>query len=314
MATAAQHDFSIVALGVNGGVIDGNLNAYLIRDTHDQNYLSLDAGSLLPGIIKGIEKNSFNSLSVMPDNTLDAAGVILQHHIKGYFISHAHLDHIAGLIISSTDDKKKPIYALPSVIDIITTHYFNWKAWPNFTDKGHGFRLSQYSLQALESNKFYPVAETSLSIQLWPLSHDHYESSMALLRNNQDHYFAYFGDTGPDLIEKANNLETIWKMLGKKIAQGKLKGMIIEVSYPNGTPDKQLYGHLTPDWLITELKVLEKYSGDAGIKNLNIIISHIKPSLHKGIYRRHQIMQQLTQANTMGVNFHFLEQGQQITF
>lgn len=313
IATTRQ-DFNIVALGVNGGVVDGNLSAYLVRDIHDDGYLSLDAGSVLPGIIKGLEQNSFSHIVLPEDNTFSPAGYIFRHNIKGYFISHAHLDHIAGLIISSTDDNNKPIYALPSVSNIITSHYFNWKAWPNFSDKGNGFRLSKYTLRTLEINKFYPVDDTSLSIQLWPLSHDHYESSMALLRNSQDNYFAYFGDTGPDLVEKTDKLEQIWKVLGDKVAQGKLKGIIIEVSYPNATPDKQLYGHLTPNWLITELKCLEKYSGNAGITGLNIIISHIKPSLLKDVNIREQIMQQLEQANTLGVKFHFLEQGQQVHF
>lgn len=311
---APRQDFNIVALGVNGGVVDGNLTAYLVRDTNDENYLSLDAGSLLPGIIKGLEQNTITNPILPKDSELSPAGYILRQNIKGYFISHAHLDHIAGLIISSTDDTMKPIYALPSVIDIITSHYFNWKAWPNFSDKGNGFRLSKYALRALEPNKFYPVDGTSLSIQLWPLSHDHYESSMALLRNSQDNYFAYFGDTGPDLVEKSDKLEQIWKVLGDKVAKGKLKGIIIEVSYPNGTPDKQLFGHLTPNWLITELKCLEKYSGNAGLTGLNIIISHIKPSLLKDVNLREHIRQQLDQANTLGVKFHLLEQGQQVYF
>ena len=46
---------------------------------------------------------------------LSRVGYVLTTKIKGYLISHAHLDHLAGLIIASPDDSNKTIYALPSV-------------------------------------------------------------------------------------------------------------------------------------------------------------------------------------------------------
>ena len=74
---------------------------------------------------------------------------MLTTRIKGYLISHAHLDHVAGLIIASPDDSKKPIYALPSVAADLADTYFNWKAWPNFTDRGKAPQLKKYALSDL---------------------------------------------------------------------------------------------------------------------------------------------------------------------
>lgn len=51
-STLAAAGFEVVALGVDGGVSDGNLTSYLIRDDSQPVYLALDAGSVLPGIAK----------------------------------------------------------------------------------------------------------------------------------------------------------------------------------------------------------------------------------------------------------------------
>lgn len=80
---------------------------------------------------------------------------------------------------------------------------------------------------------------------MYPLSHDRYPSSMLLISNGSE-FFAYFGDTGPDKVEQSRDLDTVWRALGPLVEQKKLKGMIIETSYPNGVEDKHLYGHLTP--------------------------------------------------------------------
>ena len=310
----AKSSFEITALGIYGGVIDGNITSYLIRSSDENSYLALDAGTLLPGIQKGIELKSFENIVVPESETSTKDGYILKKSIKGYFISHGHLDHISGLIISSTDDNSKNIYALQSVITVITENYFNWKAWPNFAASGEGFKLGKYTYKVLETGKEMPIEGTKLFGQVFPLSHSNYESSMLLIRNNKD-YFAYFGDTGPDAVEKSQNLDTIWKTLGAKIKDKKLKGMIIEVSYPNGLPDKDLFGHLTPDWLIRELQNLEKYSGGKGsLKGFNVIISHVKPSLNKNIDTRALIREQLKSGNTLGINFTMLDQGEKAEF
>ncbi len=308
------NSFEIVALGVNGGVVDGNITSYLIRNTKEENYLALDAGSLLPGVEKAIQLGNFKNLKNSEGSTLTLEGYIFKNLIKGYFISHAHLDHVAGLVVSSTDDSKKNIYAINSVVNILSKDYFNWRVWPNFTDSGEGFKLGKYSYKTLEIGKEIPIEGTSLYGTAYPLSHSNYESSMFLVRSDKD-YFAFFGDTGADVVEKSNNLDQIWKVLGEKIKEKSLKGIIIEVSYPNGIEDKNLFGHLTPDWLLKELKNLEKYGGgNKSLSGLNVIISHVKPSLDKNKDTRAIILKQLQDSNNIGVNFIMLNQGENIKF
>src|SRR5690625_7949057 len=96
--------FDIIPLGIYGGGEEGNLSAYLIGETDQQAYLSLDAGTLRTGINKSIENG------ILKEN----AAYFLRNFIKAYFISHGHLDHLAEIIINSPNYSKKTIYLLPS--------------------------------------------------------------------------------------------------------------------------------------------------------------------------------------------------------
>src|ERR1700748_3827080 len=106
--------FHIVPLGVLGGIDESNLSAYMVAAPATSNYICFDAGTLHYGIEKAVGNGVFN----IP------AEQVLRRYIKGYFISHAHLDHISGLIINSPDDTAKTIYGLGSCIETIKTHYF----------------------------------------------------------------------------------------------------------------------------------------------------------------------------------------------
>ncbi len=313
-SSLATAGFEVVALGVDGGVTDGNLTSYLIRDDSQPLYLALDAGSVLPGIAKALEKGNFPDITDEMAAPLTRQGYIFRQRINSYFISHAHLDHVSGLIIGSPEDSKKTIYASADTIDVLRNYYFNWRIWPNFTDSGSGTRLGTYRMQLVRPAQSLSLGLTRLTGEMYPLSHDKSPSSMLLVSSNNN-VFAYFGDTGPDEIEKSKNLDTVWRKLAEKVKQQQLKGMIIEVSYPNAASDSKLYGHMTPKWLLKELKNLEKYSGEGQpLTGLPVVISHIKPSLQQGQDVRQTIATELQAGNDMGVNFILMEQGDRQQF
>ncbi len=52
---------------------------------------------------------------------------------------------------------------------------------------------------------------------------------------------------------------------------------MIEVSFPDEQPDKLLFGHLTPHWLMKEMHQLEKITGPGPLAGFNVIITHVKP-------------------------------------
>ncbi len=311
-ASQAMAAFDVVALGVNGGVEEGNLTSYLVRSDDQKLYLGLDAGSVMPGIRKALEKGSFPQVTAENAAPLTPQGAVFRNLIGGYFISHGHLDHLAGLIIGSPEDTKKPIYGTADTIGTLRQHYFNGRVWPNFTDSGSGLRIGTYRLNLQRPEQRFSLGLTGLDGNIYPLSHGGTSSSMILVsRNNQS--FAFFGDTGPDEVEKSKNLDTVWRVLGSEIKAKRLKGLIIETSYPDDVADSKLYGHLTPHWLLKELASLQQHAGgDGSLKDLTVIISHVKPSLKAGADPEKEIMAQLEKGNNLGVKFVRMQQGDRL--
>ncbi len=101
--SAQNKTFKVVPLGVLGGIDESNLSAYMVAPAGSNNYICLDAGTLHYGIEKAVANKVFNV----------SATEVLKKYIKSYFISHAHLDHISGLIINSPDDTNKKFMPLP---------------------------------------------------------------------------------------------------------------------------------------------------------------------------------------------------------
>lgn len=296
---SAQNSFKVVPLGIYGGGEESNLSSYMAAPANSENYVCLDAGTLRSGIEKAIQKGNFKGNSALQ---------VIQKDIKGYLISHAHLDHASGLILNSPDDTKKYIYALPSVAEILTDKYFSWKSWANFTNEGEAPRLNKYSIVNLETSKEIPLTDTEMYVTAFPLSHvKPYESTAFLLRQNDD-YLLYLGDTGSDSIEQSTLLQNLWKQIAPYINAQKLKGILIEVSFPNEQPDKSLFGHLTPKLLESELTVLNSFCQPGKLKYVPIIITHLKP-VDNNIER---IKKQLKEQKTLGVTYIFPEQGKKI--
>ena len=59
-----------------------------------------------PAVRRKVLPYSYDAAVTVPaDTDQSRAGYVLTTRIKGYLISHAHLDHVAGLIIASPDDR-----------------------------------------------------------------------------------------------------------------------------------------------------------------------------------------------------------------
>lgn len=287
--------FEVVPLGVYGGIDERNLSAYLVAPTNTQEYICLDAGTIHAGIEKAIEKQTFKVTS----------NIVLRQYIKGYFISHAHLDHVSGLIINSPADSTKTIYATASPMKMMQDHYFNDITWANFGDSGIGKPLKKYHFEVLYYGKTIPVSNTSMTVQAFPLSHVHPYESTAFLIKKEKNALLYLGDTGPDAVEKSKNLENLWKTIAPMIQKQELKAIFIEVSFPNEQPDAFLFGHLTPQHLLQEMKVLASLTSKEALQKCKIIITHLKPP-SKSIQK---IKEQLAAPNELGLTFIFPEQG-----
>jgi 3',5'-cyclic-nucleotide phosphodiesterase len=259
--------FTIIPLGVKGGDDESNLSSYMIAPKGSENYVCLDAGTINAGIQKAIEYKSLRGISEE----------IQRKQIKGYLISHAHLDHVAGLIINSPVDTLKNIYGIPSVLNILRDKYFTWDAWANFANEGEKPQLKKYTYFPLIEGNTYPLDGTEMKVRAFELSHGNPYKSTAFLISHNDSYVLYLGDTGADEIEKSDKLANLWQTISPLINHGQLKAIFLEVSFPNEQPDKQLFGHLTPKLFYSELSKLESLTDAKAFKKISFIVTHTKP-------------------------------------
>ncbi|WP_421994335.1 MBL fold metallo-hydrolase [Reyranella sp.] len=304
---AAGDGFDIVALGALGGIEDGNLSAWMIHPHGDSRAVACEAGTLVNGLRVAEAKGSLDGIAVPADSPLSRVGYVLTDRIKGYLISHAHLDHVAGLVIASPDDGRKPIYVLPSVgADLVET-YFNWRAWPNFTDRGKAPQLKKYTIAELKPGEAVPVGDTAMTVTGFPLSHGGVESTAFLVESDGDAVLC-FGDTGPDAVEKGTRLHDIWTAVAERVKQKRLKAIVIESSYTSDRPDNLLFGHLTPRWVLDALRELDRQAGGKALEGLPVIVSHIKYALTRE-QPQARMLKELEAGNDLGVRFIVPEQG-----
>ena len=297
---AQQKDFAfkVIPLGVYGSTHEGNLSSYMLAVKNSNDYVCLDAGTIHDGIEKAIDKKAIEG------NAAD----ILKKDIKGYLISHPHLDHLAGLIINSPDDSSKNIYALPFCINTIEEKYFSWKSWANFGDEGEKPLLKKYHYVDLSENVETPLANTNLFVQPFELSHANPYKSTAFLVRHDSSYVLYLGDTGADTIEKSDKLDKLWHYIAALVQHNQLKGIFIEVSFPDEQPKDKLFGHLTPELLFDEMKRLSSLTGEKDLRNIPVIITHIKPNGNNEML----IKKELAQKNDLRLRLIFPHQGEMI--
>jgi 3',5'-cyclic-nucleotide phosphodiesterase len=295
---AQQKDFifKVIPLGVYGSTHEGNLSSYMLAVKNSNDYICLDAGTVHDGIDRAIDKKTIEG----------SAADILKKDIKGYLISHPHLDHLAGLIINSPDDSSKNIYGLPFCINTIQEKYFSWKSWANFGDEGEKPLLKKYHYVSLSEGVETPLANTNMFARAFELSHSNPNKSTAFLVRYDSAYVLYLGDTGADTIENSDKLDKLWHYIAPLVQHDQLKGIFIEVSFPDEQPNDKLFGHLTPGLLFNEMKKLSLLTGKKNLQNVPVIITHIKPNGNN----EELIKKKLPQKNDLQLRLIFPHQGE----
>ncbi|OQP44776.1 3',5'-cyclic-nucleotide phosphodiesterase [Niastella yeongjuensis] len=296
----SQTSFRVIPLGVKGGIDESNLSAYLIAPTGSDAYVCLDAGTLHYGIEKAIRAKLLTGTSAE----------VLKKNIKGYLISHAHLDHLSGMVINSPDDSTKTIYGLDYTIEVLKDKYFTWKSWANFANEGDKPALGKYHYDVLTPGTEAPLQNTEMQVTAFSLSHSNPYQSTAFLVRHKEAYVLYLGDTGADSVEHSDKMHQLWQQVAPLLKAKKLKALFIEVSFSNEQPDKQLFGHLTPHWLLSEMQDLASLSGTEALNNFQVVITHIKP----GGNREQMIHAQLKAYNPLHLKLIFPEQAKLLIF
>lgn len=180
--------------------------------------------------------------------------------IRDVVVSHAHLDHIAGLPLFIDDlfatlTEPVRIHGMPGVIDVLETHVFNWSVYPRFSE------LTNDAAAIMEYVPFEPGIEVSVRhLKVTPVEVNHKVPSCGFVISDGKATIATTGDTAPT--------EVFWQTVN---SVPNLSAVIVECAFPDRLSElASISYHLTPSTLSREL---DKFTGDAPI-----FIANIKPS------------------------------------
>ncbi len=170
------------------------------------------------------------------------------HSIRHVFLTHAHLDHIAGLpmlidsIFTETVDVPVTVYGRKETLEAIQTHLFNWVIWPDFAE------LPNPENPMLR----YVVCNPGDTIEIGhrafhAVDVQHSVPAIGYTVQNSGGVFAVSGDTRTN--------KTLWPVLN---ACDDLRALLIEVSFPNELEAlANTAGHYCPSTLCRDLALLE---------------------------------------------------------
>ena len=189
-----------------------------------------------------------------------ALNVEEQREIEHALLSHAHLDHIAGLAFLvdtfAITGSRRAVTAtsIARVVDDLRKHAFNDSLWPDFTTipTEHTPVLGYRAL---------PEEVESRVGELWvtPIPVDHTVPTVGFVIHDGETGFVYSGDTGPT--------DRLWQTARELTG---LKAVIVETAFPNRLEGlARASKHLTPAMLTQEMKKMPA--------DLPLWIYHIKP-------------------------------------
>lgn len=168
--------------------------------------------------------------------------------IRHVFLTHAHLDHIAGLpmladrVFDENFDEPLTVYARTETLKAVQDHLFNDVIWPDF-GKLPSPENPMLRYHACRPGDTITVGDRDFSA----VDVVHSVPSLGYLVQNSHGAFAVSGDT------KTN--ETLWPALN---ACDDLRLLVIEVSFPDEMRDLAASsGHYTPKTLADDLKHLQ---------------------------------------------------------
>lgn len=237
-------------LGCSGGI--GGTSQYTTSLLLDDDIL-IDAGT-------GVQRLSLQEL----------------HKIRHIFLTHSHLDHIAGLpllIDTLFRETESPVtvHALPETIETLKEHIFNWKVWPDFAalpDKNNPslrYVPMRYGEEVVMGNRRISMMEAN-----------HTVPAAGYVISSQTGSLAFSGDTTVN--------DSAWNVLNKL---DDLKVLIVECAFANEEQElSDLARHYCPQYLAADIRKLRKQP--------RVAITHLKPGYEELIMREcRQIMPDL---------------------
>ena len=206
-----------------------------------------------------------------------AANDEIRRQLRDVVLTHAHLDHIAGLPLYIDDlfaslDKPIKVHALKEVIEILERDVFNWSVFPRFSEL-HSAAGPPLVYDPVEFNDEFSVS--SLRFKLFPA--DHKVPSAGVTVQEGEATVAITGDTAT--------------LSGLATAVSDVRGLnaiLVECAFPDELAEiAKNSHHMTPALLADQLRRLEA--------PCPVYVINIKPRY------RDQVVQQLDRLNLANV-------------
>jgi cAMP phosphodiesterase len=188
-----------------------------------------------------------------------------QRQITDVYISHIHMDHIAGLPflldnIFGLHDEPLRIHAHGSVLKDLQAHIFNDVCWPDFTALPSRRRPTAEYVEVTPGQTLYIAG-----LEVIPIPVNHLVSNVGLIVTDNGKSWIYPSDT--------RETEEIWRRVN---ALPDPALMFLECSFPNRFQElADESRHLTPDGVAGELAKLDRL--------VPTRIYHCKPNFIKEI-------------------------------
>lgn len=197
--------------------------------------------------------------------------------IKDIVITHAHLDHIAGLPLFIDDQFSElteavRIHATSEVIEILERDVFNWSVYPRFSEleNRHG-KVMEYR-PFIQGDRFQVGELVFESLEV-----NHKVPCSGFIITDDSCSIAITGDT--------SSMDLFWGALSTR----EISTLLIECAFPDELAElAEMSCHLTPRSLGAELK---KFRG----AKCGVYIINIKPSY------RDSVLEQIRSLNLSGV-------------
>lgn len=187
--------------------------------------------------------------------------------IRHVFITHCHLDHVAGLalLVDAAQVNKAggiTVYAHQKVIDALKKHLFNWVLWPDFSTIPNA-EAPVMRWQAIEHDATLELDGRLIT----PFAVNHTVGSSAYWVRSDSGGFLFTGDMG--------STPKLWKRLaGEKLMQQ----VIVDCSFTNADQAlAEMSLHYCPLTLGHDIRALPA--------SIEFLIYHLKPGQEDLIMR-----------------------------
>ncbi|WP_354671160.1 3',5'-cyclic-nucleotide phosphodiesterase [Thiohalobacter sp. IOR34] len=186
--------------------------------------------------------------------------------IRHIFLTHSHLDHLAGLplmvdSIFGEIDEPLVLHASAATLEALRRHVFNWVVWPDFTELPTAER-PVLRFEVMEAGEVREIDGRRIEM----IEVNHAVPAVGYCVDAGDAVFAFSGDTMSN--------DTLWAALNR---YPRLDALVVECAF--GDQDEALCRkayHYCPRMLAADLRKLRHRP--------DVYITHLKPGAEERIF------------------------------